>query len=124
MTRKTTNEHAPDPMLPKTPVEINGKVYNLCFDYKAIRDAENAYHAEGHTANLLMSFSDFSFNGVSMVLPCILRTFHPEIGWDEAQAMINLGNVILIGNAIKSAWIEAMPKKAEKETKDPNPLQP
>lgn len=125
MPRKFANTAA-DPMLPRTPIEIGGKTYYLCFDYLALREAERAYRAEGHAASLLATFKDFSFDAVSLVFPCALRRFHPEITWEQAQAMVNLGTVFPIGEAIFAAWQAAMPKpdKAEEEEKSQNPPQP
>jgi hypothetical protein len=110
-----------DPMLPKTPIEIDGKTYFMCFDYRALREAEGAFRAEGHNANLLVSFREFSFDSVSLVFPCAVRRFHPELSWDQAQALVNLGNVFDIGNAIAAAWMAAMPKEKPKEPGDEVP---
>jgi hypothetical protein len=112
-----------DPMLPRTPIEIDGKTYNMCFDFGAILEAESAYAREGHQANLLVNFRNFSFYGVRMVFPCAVRTFHPELTWDQARALVNMGNVFDIGNAIFEAWNAAQVKKepAKEETEEESP---
>lgn len=108
-------------MLPKTPIEIDGTTYNLCFDFRALREAENAYKAEGHHSNLLVTFRNFDFESVSLVFPCAVRRFHPELSWEQAQAMVHLGSVFDIGNAIAAAWLEAQPKKPAPVKGDPAP---
>lgn len=126
MPRKFANTAA-DPMLPKTPVVIGGKTYSLCFDYQALREAERAFQVEGHRATLVVTMNDpFSFDSVSLVLPCALHRFHPEITWEQAQAMVNLGNVSEIATAIYQAKMDAMPKpdKTAEEEVPLNPPQP
>jgi hypothetical protein len=124
MPRKFANTAA-DPLLPRTPIEIDGKTYYLCFDYRALREAEYEYRLRGHHANLLANFRDFSFESVSSVFPCALHRFHPEITWEKAQAMVDLGTVFSIGEAILAAWQAAMPKPVTtEEAPPPNPPAP
>lgn len=124
MPRKFANTAA-DPLLPRTPIEIGGKTYYLCFDYRALREAELEYRLKGHSANLLATFKDFSFDSVCSVFPCALHRFHPEITWEQAQAMVDLGTVFPIGEAIYMAWQAAMPRPAAtEEAPAPNPPAP
>lgn len=123
MPRKFANTAA-DPLLPKTPLVVDGKTYYLCFDYRALREAETAFMAEGHRSALVAAFSDpFSFESVSRVLPCALRRFHPGITWEEAESLVNLGNVSQIAGIIFEAREAALPKP-EKTAGEESPVNP
>lgn len=126
MPRKFANT-ASDPLLPKTPLVVDGKTYFLCFDYRALREAETKFMAEGHRSALVAAFSDpFSFESVSRVLPCALRRFHPAITWEEAESLVTLGNVSEIAGIIFEAREAANPKpdKAATEESAANPTEP
>jgi hypothetical protein len=118
---------AADPLLPRTPVTINGREYNLCFDFRALREAELAFSQQGHRAALISAMNDpFMFENVCRVFPCALRRFHPEITWDDAQAMVDLGSVDVIAMAIYEAKRDASPKPNPEEDQEQkaNPTEP
>jgi hypothetical protein len=119
-----------DTMLKKTPIEIDGVTYYMCFDFLALREAERQFMIEGHRASLVVTLQDpFSIDAVCCVFPCAIHRFHPEITWEQAVGMVNLWNIDQIGAAIYQAKQDAMPKKAtvdseEEEAPDVNPQNP
>lgn len=103
-----------DPTMPKTPITIDGKEYNLCFDFGALAEAESALTAEGHNVNLLAALPQFNLSNTRIVFAAALRTFHPEIGYEQAFGMVNFGNVYTIAGVIADAWEASLPKPESK----------
>jgi hypothetical protein len=107
-----------DPTLPKTPIEIDGKNYLLCFEYAALAEAEHAFQLEGHDVNLLQALPNPGMHNTGVLFAAAVRTYHPELGFEGARALVNLGNVYAIAVALQDAWKKALP-----ETKTENPPQ-
>jgi hypothetical protein len=95
-----------DPTLPKTPLELNGTTYNLCFDLGALAEAESHYVAAGHEDICLISQLPNCrlLQNLLLVFPCTLRKFHPEITWEQAQALVTLKTMLAIGGTVALAW--------------------
>lgn len=108
-TRKIAGTSA-DPTLPKTPIEIDGKTYDLCFDLGALAEAEQAINREGHQVNLLAALPVLNLTNVRLIFAAALRKFHPEVGYDEAVSMVTLANVYAIASVIAEAWKAALPE--------------
>jgi hypothetical protein len=125
-TRKIANTVA-DPTLPKTPIEIDGKTYFLCFDLGALAEAESYFDAQGHNVNLLMALPRINLANARIVFPCALHKFHPEIEFGDAQKLLNFQNTWIVAGAIRDAWEAAVPeaKTPEAEAKaEANPHNP
>jgi len=81
--------------LPKTPVTIAGiGVLQLCGDFESLIEAESHFRSEGHDLNLATAIFDAktpsaAISSLRQLVPCALRAFHPEITWEEAQALID-----------------------------------
>lgn len=103
-----------DPTLPKTPITIDGNVYNLCFDFAALAEAESALNAEGHNVNLLAALPTLNLANTRTVFAAALRTFHSDIAFDDAVKLVNFGNAYTIAGAIADAWEAAIPKTETK----------
>jgi hypothetical protein len=99
-----------DPTLPKTPIQINGVPYNLCFDLGALAEAEASLNAEGHQVNLLAALPVLNLSHVRLIFAAALHKFHPEISFDQASNMVTLANVFAIANTIAEAWKAALPE--------------
>jgi hypothetical protein len=112
-----------DPTLPKTPVEVGGKTYNLCFDLGALAEAETAINAElaktGRIVNLLAAFSVHTLATTRIMFAAAVRTFHPEFSFEQALALPKLTDMYRIGAAVVKAYTEAMV-----EPEEANPPQP
>jgi len=92
MPKKTAKPQTQTPVddLEKTPVEIGGNMYNLCFNLRKLAEAEKHYRYQGRNVNLLVSLSEFTLSGVRDSFPCLVRTFHPELSWEQAQELVTL----------------------------------
>jgi hypothetical protein len=100
--------HTPaDPTLQKIPFEIAGTTYSLCFDYGALAEAEAALNLEGHNVNLLMALPIPTLSTIRPLFAAALRTFHSEVSFEDATAMVTLANATLIGNLVVNAWISS-----------------
>jgi hypothetical protein len=108
--RRNIAGSAADATLPRTPITIGGKEYNLCFDLGALAEAETAINAEYIRAkrpervNLLVSLSELNLENTRIMFGASLRTFHPELSFEEARAVLGLGDVFRVVTAIESAW--------------------
>ena len=105
-----------DATLPKTPITIDGKTYNLCFDLGALAEAEMAINRElarrdpPQFVNLLMALPVQNLANTRTVFAAAVRTFHSELTFDEAMALLTLENVHDAALAIRDAWDKATPK--------------
>ena len=100
-----------DATLPKTPVEIGGKTYQLCFDLGALAEAETAINRElaraGRTSefiNLLYALPIQNLANVRNVFAAAVRVFHPELSFEQARDMLTLGDLLTVSIAIQDAW--------------------
>jgi hypothetical protein len=86
--------------LPKTPVVIEGATYNLCGSFAALVEAETFFNMLGAQVNLADAIfsvrqgANSALSAVRQIFPCAMRTFHPEISYASAQAMIDRMNAL------------------------------
>jgi hypothetical protein len=111
-----------DPTLPKTPITIDGKTYNLCFDLGALAEAEMAINAELAKAgvmdrvSLLLELPSQTLGSMRKIFAAAVRKFHPELGFDEAMRLIKMPDLYTVALAVQEAWKAAMPAR---ESADP-----
>jgi hypothetical protein len=124
MAKREISGSLADATLPRTPVTIGSKEYFLCFDLGALAEAETAINMEFARAklpervNLLVSLSELNLKNVRILFAAAVRTFQPEIGFEEARDLLALGDVFRVVAALEASWSAAT---AEPEK---NPLQP
>jgi hypothetical protein len=106
MSKKTAHKPATTD-LPKTPIEIGGKTYFMCFDMDALSDAEEYFNQRGANVNLLRSLSSLGLRSVRQVFPCALHTHHPELGFKEAQKLLTIQATYSVAEAIVGIWSPA-----------------
>lgn len=110
------NNHPPavDPITEFVPLEIDGRTYELVYDFDAIANAEkqsdcNLLH--GMSATLLNTMSAAQLRGL---LWASLRRRQPKMTLADAAALCRLDTVAEIVPAIAATFTAAMPaKKAE-----------
>ena len=107
-----------NPTVPFTEVDVNGKTFKMCFDYGAIALAEAKFRSEGHreTYLLIAAPEPEVVQNLKFLFACSLQPHHPEIGYEEACALVTPRTQQSIYLAFKKAWEEAMP--------EPNPPAP
>jgi hypothetical protein len=101
--------------LPRTPVMIGGRKYDLCFDIFALYRAEasiNAAYAQEKLPDrirLADAFGDWNIENVRTVFAAAVRTFHPELSFDEARRLLlTPGDAWRVVAAIESPSLENM----------------
>jgi hypothetical protein len=87
----------------KTPIEINGRTYDMCFDFAELAKAERLYRSQGHQFNLMFAMPEFTFGSLQVVFPCLVRTHHPELTWEQAQELVTLQSASAIALAVAGA---------------------
>jgi hypothetical protein len=113
MSRKIAGTKA-DPTLPKTPIVIGGKTYNLCFDLGALAEAETSINAELAGAgklervNLLLALPVQNLTNSRILFAAAVRTFHPELSFADAVDLPKLNDVFAIGAKLVEAYANAM----------------
>jgi hypothetical protein len=90
--------------LSKTPIEIAGKTYMCCFDMDQMADAEEFFNSRGENVNLLRSLSSLGLKSVRAVFAVALHTYHPEIGFKDAQKLLSLPASYKVAAAIGAIW--------------------
>lgn len=99
-----------DATLPRTPITIRGREYNLCFDLGALSEAETAINAEFAKAklpervNLLLAISNPNLANTRIMFAAAVRTFHPELSFEEARELLRIGDVFDVMTAVSAAW--------------------
>jgi hypothetical protein len=117
-TRKIAGTAA-DPTLPKTPVNIGGTTYDLCFDFGALAEAETAINAELDRAkseervNLLNALPTQNLANTRLLFAAGIRTFHPEISFRDALRMPTPAVLFDVAMAVRAAWIKSSPPDGE-----------
>jgi hypothetical protein len=114
-----------DPTLPKTPIEIDGKTYDLCFTFGALARAKQALRARGIEMNLLQSldFTTLDADNLPILFYAALLPFHEEIGYDDAIAMVTMPTYGGIYVAICTAYSRSVSKQ-DPEAKANPPQEP
>ena len=108
-----------NPTLPKSTITIGGVEYSLCFDFAALAEAESAFTRAGHEVNLLAALPQLNLSNTRIIFACALHAFHPEVGYEQALAMVTFQNVYIIAAAIADAWQKALPEPESKEKNAP-----
>jgi hypothetical protein len=91
--------------LPFYPVELDGKTYKLCFDLGELAKAEQDLWREGHRVNMLFALNPGSIdlNAVEALFAATVRTYHPELKYNDAVELITLSSVYRIATVILEA---------------------
>jgi hypothetical protein len=100
------------PDLARMPVEISGETYFLSFEFSALAEAERFFKRQGHRFNLLLALPDLGLESIREVFPCAARLHHPELTWEQAQALVTMDSVYPIATVIQEAWNAASAKNA------------
>ena len=88
----------------KIPVEIGSKTYNLCFEFIELGKAETWFRSLGHRFNLLFALPNLTLENIGIVFACAAHKHHPELTWEEAQALVTMESAYPIATAIVMAW--------------------
>ncbi len=108
MAKKTETRTITLPVdLSKTPIEIAGKTYHLCYEMDAMADAEDFFNQRGANVNLLRSLGSIGLKAVRTVFPCALHTYHPEISFKDAQKLLTIQASYEVAAAIVAIWAPA-----------------
>jgi hypothetical protein len=99
-------ETGPTMELSMVPVEIDGKTYNLSFDYQDLAEAESHFKRQGYRVNLLWSLPQQSLQSVQEVFPCLVYKHH-QLGFEEAQKLITINSAYTVATAIMEAFNRA-----------------
>ena len=100
----TTVADKPAPDVSNIPVEMGSKTYNLCFEFIELGKAETWFRSQGHRFNLLFALPDLTLDNIRIVFPCAAHKHHPELTWEEAQALVTMESAYPIATAIVQAW--------------------
>lgn len=108
-----------DATLPKTPVTIDGKEYNLCCDMGVLATAETRINRELALAgsqervNLLYAMVEENLTNMRVLFAASLRTFQPELSYREALALVRFDTAAEVLLALRAAYRAAMPEKKD-----------
>lgn len=109
-----------DPTAPHASVTIDGKEYRLCFDFAALAEARAYFRKQGRNdVNLLRALMSVDADSVWIVFPCAIHKFHPEISYEDAQAMLTIPVAFVVADAIIQAWNLSVPEPKEAPPANP-----
>ena len=108
--KKRTAPKASAAPQPSTVLHLDGKDFQLVFTFAALRGAKMALRGRGIQINLLYSFSmgEIDVDTLPELFFAALRTYHPEIDFDAAQALITPRTCPLVVDAVAKAYEESM----------------
>lgn len=116
---------------PRTPVELGGRRYDLCFNLGAVALAQQEFDRRGHDVNLLESLPALNLANVRVLFPRTLRKYHLDLDFASAQQLVTWESVYAVAGALRAAWHAAAPdplqgeagkRKAADSTKPQDPL--
>lgn len=108
-----------NPALPFTTIEIDGVIYKMCFQHRALARAEDALLKKGHDVNMLVPMLRRTYSTTRVLFAASLYTYHPDLDFEAAQDLCRPDNVLEIMQACDAEWKQAMP-----ETKPSDPHEP
>lgn len=126
MAKRNIANTAADPTLPKTPVTVGGKTYDLCFTFGALARAERFINAELERAgsnervNLLAALPVINMGNLPLLFAAGVHQFHPELTFTEAHDLVDYADVSAVSAAIVAAF-DATRVKQEKSDDPPQP---
>src|SRR5580704_9079733 len=100
---------------PKTPVELGGRRYDLCFSLGAVAEAQQCLDRRGVDANLLEALPELNLANVRTLFPCVLRKYHSDLDPASAQRLVTWEAVYTVAGAIRAAWHAAAPDPLQGE---------
>jgi hypothetical protein len=115
-----------NPALPRTPIEIDGKIYDLCFDLGALGEAEGKINRDlilsglDIRVNLLTALPIQNLHNTQIVFAAAIRKFHPEISFSAAMKLLTFENLWDVAEKIREAWKAAIPQ-ADSVANPPEP---
>ena len=80
--------------LSKTPIVLDGVIWNLCGDFAELVKAEAFFSQSVSDVNLAGAIvgvkdQDSALHACMQILPCALHAYHPEVTWADAQTMLD-----------------------------------
>lgn len=112
-----------DATLPKTPITIGGKTYDMCLDLGALAKAEQELVAEGNDVKLLLCLPPITLQSMRILFAASLRQFQPGLDYNDAIKLLNIGNVQDAYGVVINTWNAAM-VEAGGEKSEENPTTP
>lgn len=112
-----------DATLPRTPITIGGKTYDLCLDLGSLSEAESELVRLGYDVNILLSLPPVNLSTTRVVFGAALRRFHPELSFPQAVALLTPKYIHPAYIAIMEAWGKSISEADEAEAAK-NPTEP
>lgn len=101
------------PHWPRTPVELGGRRYWLCFSLGALAEAQLEFDQRSIHVNLLERLPEFNLANLRVLFPHGLRKCHPELDSGAAVALVTWDAVFPIAAAVREAWHAAAAHPAD-----------
>jgi hypothetical protein len=105
---------------------IDGKHYRLCCDWSSLVAAESYYAERIHGFNLAEALCGWGTDhesirsGARKLLPAALRRWHPDVTYDDAQAMLDRAWAADDPTLIQALWTLLHLKKPESDAANRN----
>lgn len=123
MAKKSVAGTVDDPTIEFVSIEIDGRQWNLCYDFNAIAIAEKLAECnllQGIAGVVLHSMTASQLRG--LFYAALLKA-HPKITIDEAGSLININSMPDIREALMKSYGVSMPEKKPDPSEAEQPAQ-
>ena len=103
---------------PRTPIQLGGQRYDLCFTLGAVAEAQEVFDARGVEADLLDGLPELTLANVLVLFPCTLRKYHPQLDTGAAKQLVTWEAVFPVAAALRAAWHAAAPNPPTEEKRN------
>ncbi len=97
----------------RVPIEIEGRTYYMSFVFSDLCKAESNFNRQGHRPELLFNLPQLNLESIRACFPCLIFTHHPELTWEQAQALVTLTSAYAIATSVNEAFNRAGGRSAE-----------
>lgn len=117
MTKRNRNPHrpansqqVPNPTIPDVTIEVDGRSFRLCFDFRALAIAKAKLKAAGIDFHVLRSidFQQVDVDTLPALFFAAANKHQPDLGWEEAEGLVNIRTAIGILAGLATAYTGAM----------------
>ncbi len=97
-------------------VDLSGTRYRLTTSLSELANAEEYYNRQGRMLNVLHSFAALNLATTRTLWVCALYRYQPEIGYDEAMALLTPPAALMVGGSFAEIISKAIQDSAKTAT--------
>lgn len=99
-----------DPTLPFTEIDIDDVPHKAVITFGVCAEVAAWLRRAGHPGGMMAAIAGMDFDTVPLVLWASLRTYHPDLTFEQVVGMVTLDNIYAIKDKLVDAFVLALPK--------------